>query len=215
MSPPALLAMSTSTRKARCEVARIAVIVDELFEDAEFRVPCDQLRNAGHQVVVVGHDANRELRGKKGKETITTEVSVRDVSAEEFDALVIPGGYAPDKLRMNPDMVEFTRDFCLEGKTVAAICHAGSMLVEADVADGRTVTSYPSIKRDLVNAGAHWVDREVVEDGNLITSRNVGDLPAFCDALLRQLRGQVPERVSLPLAPESTAAKREHHPVVH
>jgi protease I len=112
-------------------------------------------------------------------------------------------------------MVGFTQDFFLRDKTVAAICHAGSMLVEADVADGRTVTSWPSIKRDLINAGAHWVDREVVEDGHLITSRKIGDLPAFCTTLLRQLAGTVPERVPLPLAPPGTAAQRSSHPTVH
>jgi protease I len=196
-------------------MARVAVIVDDSFEDSELRVPCEQLRKAGHQVVIVGREAGLELTGKKGHEKARTDLSVREATADDFDALVIPGGYSPDRLRLDEKMVGFTLDFFLQGKTVAAICHAGSMLIEADVADGRTVTSWPSIKRDLINAGAHWVDREVVEDGNLITSRKIGDLAAFCTALLRQLDGTIPERVQLPLAPEGTAAQRTSHPIVH
>jgi protease I len=93
-------------------------------------------------------------------------------------------------------MVDFTRQMVDAGKPVAAVCHAGSMLIEADVVDERTVTSWPSIKTDLLNAGAHWVDQEVVEDGNLITSRRPDDLEAFSDAILRQLEGRIPERIS-------------------
>ncbi len=169
------------------QLARIAFLVDEMYEDSELRVPYDRVKQAGHEAVIVGLQAGKRLQGKKGKETFTVERSVADVSANEFDALVIPGGYSPDHLRTNAKAVGFTRDFDKTGKPIAAICHAGSMLVEADIADGRTVTSWPSVKTDLVNAGARWVDREVVEDRNLITSRNPGDLPAFSDAILRQV----------------------------
>jgi len=100
---------------------------------------------------------------------------------------VIPGGFAPDKLRMDDRIVAMVRDLAGSGKPVAAICHAGWLLVEADVVRGRTVTSYPSIRTDLRNAGATWVDREVVVDGNLVTSRRADDLPAFCAALLEQI----------------------------
>ena len=105
---------------------------------------------------------------------------------DDFDALVIPGGYSPDKLRIN-DMVEFTREFVQSGKPVAAICHAGWMLAEADPPRDRRLTSVRNIRTDLVNAGADWVDQEVVVDGNLITSRTPADLRPFCDALLEQL----------------------------
>lgn len=106
---------------------------------------------------------------------------------DDFDALVIPGGYSPDKLRINEGMVEFTREFVQSGKPVAAICHAGWMLAEAVVVRDRRLTSVRNIRTDLVNAGADWVDQEVVVDGNLITSRTPADLRPFCDALLEQL----------------------------
>ncbi len=171
-------------------MARIAMLLDDMFEDAEFRVPYERLRAAGHEVIVVGREAGKPLTGKQGKEKVSAERAAADVSADEFDAVVIPGGYSPDKLRTDMKMVNLTRETFLRGKPLAAVCHAPWMLVEADVADGRTVTSWPSIKTDLINAGARWVDREVVEDGNLITSRNPGDLEAFSAAILRQLAGE-------------------------
>src|SRR5688572_23785138 len=99
-----------------------------MFEDSEYRVPHDRLRQAGHSVVVVGREAKKELKGKKGRETITTDLAIREVSADEFDALVIPGGYSPDILRMDRKMVDFTRAFFEAGKPLAAVCHAGWML---------------------------------------------------------------------------------------
>jgi protease I len=168
-------------------MAKIAFIVDEMFEDSEFRLPYDRVKEQGHQPTVVGLEKNKKLEGKKGDETITTEAGIDEVRPDSFDALVIPGGYSPDKIRTNENMVAFTRAMVEAGKPVAAVCHAGWMLAEADVLKGKTVTSWPSIKTDLVNAGADWVDQEVVEDGNLITSRNPGDLEAFSKALLSQL----------------------------
>jgi protease I len=177
---------------------RVAFIVDDLFEDSEFQVPYDRVRQAGHEAVIIGLEADKKLKGKKGAQ-VTTQIAARDVSAEDFDALVIPGGYSPDHLRSDPSMVELTREMYEAGKPVAAICHAGWMLAEADIASGRTVTSWPSIKTDLVNAGANWVDREVVQDDNLITSRKPDDLPAFTNALLEQLEHQnEPSKVRRP-----------------
>ena len=175
-------------------MARIAIILAKDFEDSEFRVPYDRLREAGHDVVVIGVK-KEELQGKKGKETFTPDQTIDDVTADQFDALVIPGGYSPDHLRTSRAVVRLTREIFDADKPVAAICHAGWMLVEADIAEGKTVTSWPSIKTDLINAGARWVDREVVEDGNVITSRNPDDLPAFCEAILRQLAGDKPGRI--------------------
>jgi len=175
-------------------MARIAIIADDMFEDSELRQPYDRLREAGHEVVLVGLEAGKQITGKRGEEKLTIERGVKDVSANEFDALVIPGGYSPDKLRMSRPMVAFTRAVFDQGKLVAAVCHAPWMLVEADVAEGRTVTSWPSIRTDLINAGARWVDREVVEDGNLITSRKPDDLPAFSQAILRRLEERAGER---------------------
>ncbi len=176
-------------------MARIMFIVDSDFEDSEFRVPYDRVKQAGHEAVIVGIEAGKQLEGKNGKEIITAEKSAKDVSVDQFDALVIPGGYSPDHLRMDEGMVDLVRSFFEEGKPVAAVCHAGSMLVEADIADGRTLTSWPSIKTDLINAGAYWVNREVVEDGNLITSRKPDDLKAFSDALLRQIDQGISPRI--------------------
>ncbi|AUX23238.1 glutamine amidotransferase [Sorangium cellulosum] len=186
-------------------MARVAFLVDEMFEDSEFRVPYDRVRSAGHEAVLVGLAAGKELVGKRGKETIRTERAAEDVSEDDFDAVVIPGGYSPDHVRTSTAAVGLVRNAFNQGKPVAAICHAGWVLAEADIADGRTLTSWPSIKTDLLNAGARWVDREVVEDGNLITSRKPDDLPAFCDALLGQLERGAPARAEPATAPEGTA----------
>jgi protease I len=168
-------------------VAKVAFIMDELFEDSEFRFPYDRVKEAGHEATVIGLEKGKHVEGKKGKESVTTDASIKDVNPSDFDALVIPGGYSPDKIRVNPSMVEFTRTIAGEGKPVAAICHAGWMLAEADLVSGKTVTSWPSIKTDLINAGANWVDQEVVEDGNIITSRKPDDLEAFTKTLLSQI----------------------------
>lgn len=167
-------------------MARIAFIVDDMFEDAEFTDPYDKITKAGHTVVIVGLSAAKEITGMNGTRA-TVELAPAEADAEEVDALVIPGGYSPDKVRTDDYLVTSTKRMFDEGKPVAAICHAGWVLAEADILRGRTVTSFPSIKTDLKNAGASWVDKEVVADANLITSRNPGDIPAFCDALLAQL----------------------------
>ncbi|RKH92883.1 type 1 glutamine amidotransferase [Corallococcus sp. AB004] len=192
-------------------MARIAFIVANDFEDSEFQVPFDTLKQAGHEPVVIGVEAGKTLKGKKGAE-IRTEKAVKEVKAADFAALVIPGGYSPDHLRMDIGMVGFVRDFFKADKTIAAVCHGPWMLVEADIADERTVTSFPSIKTDLINAGARWVDRQVVEDGNLITSRKPDDLEAFCAAVLRQLKDGIAPRLESPLAPQATA---DRAPPVH
>lgn len=192
-------------------MARIALIIDQMFEDSEFRIPYDRLREAGHQVDLVGVEAHKPLEGKQHREQITTEKAAAEVTADQYDALVIPGGYSPDKLRTSIDMVRLTRDMVLAGKPVAAVCHGPWMLVEADVADGRTLTSWPSIKTDLINAGARWIDREVVEDGNLVTSRKPDDLEAFARAILGQLEHGVAERLDQAHAPRTPS----HEPVVH
>lgn len=168
-------------------MAKVAFIMDELFEDSEFRFPYDRIAEAGHEPVVVGLAKGKKVEGKKGNETVTTDASIDDVNADDFDALVIPGGYSPDKIRSNSAMVDFTQQIARSGKPVAAICHAGWMLAEADLVAGKTVTSYGSIKTDLINAGANWVDQEVVEDGNIITSRKPDDLEAFTKTLLSQI----------------------------
>ena len=168
-------------------MAKVAFIMDNVFEDSEFRVPYDRVKEAGHEPVIIGLEKGKELEGKKGKEKVTTDASIEEVSPRDFDALVIPGGYSPDLIRTNEKMVSFVRSLYEGQKPVAAICHAGWLLAEADIAKGKTLTSWPSIKTDLVNAGANWVDQEVVEDANLITSRKPDDLEAFSKTLLSQI----------------------------
>ena len=168
-------------------MAKVAFIMDEMFEDSEFRVPYDRVKEAGHEPVVIGLEAGKQVEGKKGDEKVTIDSAVGDVAADDFAALVIPGGYSPDKIRTDDKMVALTKAIGAAGKPVAAICHAGWMLAEADLVRGKTVTSWSSIRTDLINAGAEWVDQEVVEDGNIITSRKPDDLEAFSKALLGQL----------------------------
>lgn len=175
-------------------MSRIAILVDNMFEDSELAVPLDRLRSAGHAVELVGKSPGAQVEGLHHKERVTIQKAVRDVSENDYDALVIPGGYSPDHLRTDRDAVRFTRAMAVAGKPVAAVCHAPWMLIEADLADDRMVTSWPSVRTDLVNAGAHWVDREVAIDGNIITSRRPGDLAAFSDAILQQLAEGPPER---------------------
>lgn len=168
-------------------MARVAFVVGEDFEDTEFRVPFDRVRQAGHDVIVVGKKAGEELRGKKGKETVHTQVAASSLHADDFDAIVIPGGYSPDHLRMDAGVVSFVRSIWQDGKPVAAVCHGPSLLIEADLVRGKTLTSWPSIKKDLINAGATWVDERVVEDGGIITSRNPHDVDAFSRAITKRL----------------------------
>ncbi len=170
-------------------MARVAFIMDNMFEDSEYEVPADRVREAGHEPVVVGLEAGKKLTGLKGK-TVHTDKAIQEVVPDEFDAVVIPGGYSPDKLRSSPEMVDLLRAAYGAGKPVAAVCHAPWLLAEAGLTKAHTVTSWPSIRTDLVNAGAEWVDEEVVEHGNLITSRNPDDLEAFSKAVLSQLEGR-------------------------
>lgn len=190
-------------------MARIAFILDDTFEDSEFRIPYDRLTESGFDCVVIASEGKKEVKGKKGEEIVRPDRHIGEVSSDEFDALVIPGGYSPDRLRMDPAMVRFTREMFESGKTVAAVCHGPWMLAEADVLGGRSVTSWPSVRTDLVNAGAEWVDREVVEDGNLITSRKPMDLPAFSDAIQRHLSGMIVDREA-----RFEGRGREEHPTI-
>ncbi len=168
-------------------MANIAFVLGEDFEDSEFRKPYDGLRARGHRIDIIGERAGTLLKGKKGTEEVKVEKAVADVDAESYDALVIPGGYSPDHLRMNASMVQLTQSMLRGGKVVAAVCHGPQLLIEAEGVKGRVVTSWPSVRKDLENAGATWVDEEVHVDGKLITSRKPDDLPAFTEAIAKQL----------------------------
>lgn len=168
-------------------MATIAMPVGEGFEDSEFSKPCERFREAGHEILTFGTERGERIWGKRGQAMVTVDYVADDLDANTIDALVIPGGYSPDHLRTNQSVVSFVRQFVESGKPVAAICHGPQLLIEAEVVEGRELTSWPSVRKDLENAGARWVDREVVEDGNVITSRSPDDLDAFCDAILHRL----------------------------
>ena len=169
-------------------MAKIAMLIGADFEDSEVTVPRSRLEEAGHEVVPLGSRAGETVTGKRGKASVEVQDAASDRDPDEFDALLIPGGYSPDHLRMDRDVVAFVLDFSATGKPIAAVCHGPQLLIEADLVRGKQVTSWPSVRRDLENAGAVWVDREVVIDDPLITSRKPDDLGAFSDALLSALR---------------------------
>jgi protease I len=168
-------------------MSRIAFVLGDDFEDSEFRIPYDGLKASGHEIDILGVEAGATVSGKKGKEKVTIDKAVGDVDARTYDALVIPGGYSPDHLRMDAGMVSFVGDMAKGNKLIAAVCHGPQLLIEANVVRSKTMTSWPSVKTDLINAGARWVDQEVARDGKLITSRKPDDLPAFTRAIDQQL----------------------------
>lgn len=168
-------------------MSKVAVIITDMFEDSEYTEPVQAFEKAGHGIVHVGLEAGATVRGKKDNTPVIIDRAVKDVDVDEFDALLIPGGYSPDKIRVDEDAVRFAGNFVKSGKPVFAICHAAQLLITADVLRGKTMTGYKSIIQDIKNAGAHFVDREVVVDDNLVSSRNPGDLPAFISASLEKL----------------------------
>ena len=167
---------------------RIACLLDSDFEDSEFRKPYEAFIGAGHEVLIIGSQAGTELEGKKGEESVRTDAGIGDVSPDGFDALFIPGGYSPDHLRADNRMVEFTRSFFRRERPVFAVCHGPQLLITADVVNGRTLTAWKTVQVDLARAGANVIDREVVVDRNLVTSRQPDDLDAFCRESLAMLR---------------------------
>ena len=166
---------------------RVAMLVEDEFEDRELTGPLATLRAAGAIVTVIGPTKGASYRGKKGEATMTADLSAGEARMRDFDALVIPGGHAPDKMRMRHAMVDLARDAMDAGKPVAAICHGPQLLISANALRGRTLTCWPSIAIDVKNAGGRYVDKPVVEDGNLITSRKPDDVPVFSEAIIRAL----------------------------
>jgi protease I len=168
----------------RISDARILMIATDGFEDSELMEPRRLLLEAGAKLTLASLDTD-EIEGDKGEAKIKPDLTIDQVSAGDYDALVLPGGTKnPDKLRMNERVVATVREFAQSGKPVAAICHGPWLLVEADVVRGRKVTSWPSVRTDLRNAGAEVVDEEAVTDANIVTSRKPEDIPAFVDAFV-------------------------------
>jgi len=165
---------------------RIAVLAENMYQEMELWVPYFRFKEEGAEVKIVGAGGAKSYTSKHGY-PVAVDAQAESVSAVEFDAVVVPGGYAPDLMRRHEAMVRLVREAAQQGKVVAGICHAGWMLVSAGVLPGKRATSFFSIKDDLVAAGAKWVDQEVVVDGNLITSRRPDDLPAFCREIIKAL----------------------------
>lgn len=165
---------------------RVIILVEQMFNDHEFWYPFFRLKEAGAEVTVVGSGSSETYTGKFGTEVAADTTADRIVSVD-YDAVIIPGGYAPDHMRRYPAMVNLVRELFDAKKVVASICHGGWMLASAEIVAGHTVTSFIAIKDDLIHAGARWVDAEVVVDENLITSRKPEDLPAFMKAVLAGL----------------------------
>ncbi|GGF89641.1 protease [Azorhizobium oxalatiphilum] len=171
--------------------SRILIVATNGFEQSELEVPRDELRKAGANVKVASLDG-KDIRGWDQKDwgrAVPADMKIADARMDDFDALVLPGGQInPDILRADKQTMELVRAFLSSGKTVAAICHGPWLLVEADAVRGRNVTSFNSIRKDLENAGGTWVDKEVVTDAGIITSRSPQDLPAFVAKIIEEIR---------------------------
>lgn len=165
---------------------KIAVLLENLFDDRELIYPYFRLLEAGYEVHLVAPEKDKEYKSKNGLPEVSTHSSA-EISAEDYDAVVIPGGFSPDLMRRTSATVEFVREMDKAEKIVAAICHGPWMMASSCDLKGKKVTSFMSIKDDLVNAGADYLDQEVVVDGHLITSRTPKDLPAFLRAILEKL----------------------------
>ncbi len=166
---------------------KAAVLVEDAYQVLEVWYPYFRLREEGIETVLLGTGSKKEYKSKEGYPA-REELSIKNARAGDFSAVVIPGGYAPDILRRYKEVNKFVRDMYRNKKVVAAICHGGWVLASAGILKGKKVTGFSAIKDDLVNAGAEFIDEEVVVDGNLITSRNPYDLPAFCKEMIKQLK---------------------------
>ncbi len=168
---------------------RVAVLVDRSFEDLEFWAPTMRLREEGAEVIVAGREADTTFTGKHGL-TATTKAAARTLDPDRLDAVVVPGGWAPDKLRRDDGVTDLVRDMDAREKIVAQICHAGLVGISAGIVEGRRATGSQGIKDDLVNAGAEWVDEAAFQEDHLVWGRVVKDIPAFCRTLVQALKEQ-------------------------
>lgn len=162
---------------------RVAVLAENDYEDLEIWYPLIRLQEAGAEITVVGTGSAPAYNGKHGL-VVKVDKNADEVSARDFDAVIVPGGWAPDRLRRYPAVLKLVKDADAQGKVVGAICHAGWVLCSAGILKDRTATSVAAIKDDMINAGARWVDQSVVNDAGLVTSRTPADLPDFCRTLI-------------------------------
>jgi protease I len=168
---------------------RIAILVEEGFEDSELIEPLRAMKDANARVVIVGSGSRDSYGGKRGSANVKADTTADKVNGKDFDAIIVPGGHAPDRMRLYQSMIDLVKDAYDSGKVVAAICHGPQLLISAGILRDRQVTSWPSVAVDLKNAGANWIDEPVVRDGTLITSRKPADIPKFNKALIEALVG--------------------------
>lgn len=168
-------------------MSKVAFLLADQFEDSEMQVPYEEVKKAGHQADIIGLKQGQEVKGKQGKVTYTTDKAIADVSIQDYDAVVIPGGSSPENLRLDSHILKFVTEADQASKPIASICHGPQILASADLLKGRTITSYPPLQDDMVNAGATFKDEEVIVDRNFITSRTPKDEPAFVRELLKVL----------------------------
>ena len=170
-------------------MAKVATVMTDLFEDVEFTSPRDALVEAGHEVTVIGPEADQTVTGKQGDAKIETDLGIDDANPEDYDALLIPGGYSPDNLRGDDRFLEFTRHFANAEKPIFSICHAPQLLVNADVLQGKDATAVSQVAVDVKNAGGNYIDEAVViDDSGLVSSRTPDDLPQFNEAIVNALK---------------------------
>ena len=167
---------------------RIAILAENNYQELELWYPLLRLREAGAEVKVIGTGSAETYTSKRGY-PVTVDAAADEVEAADFDAVIVPGGYAPDLMRRYEAVLNLVREAHQQGKVVAAICHAGWVLASAGILKGRKATCVSAIKDDVINAGATYLDQEVVRDGNIITSRVPTDLPAFCRTIIAALEG--------------------------
>ncbi|MFC1846705.1 type 1 glutamine amidotransferase domain-containing protein [Chloroflexota bacterium] len=166
------------------DIKRIAILVEEGFEDSELIEPIRAMKSIDMRVLIVGSGSAEIYTGKSRKTPITVDTTAEKVKAEDIIGIIVPGGYAPDRMRMHQPMIDLVKEAHDLGKIIAAICHGPQLLISAEILRGRCVTSWPSIALDLRNAGAKWIDAPVVQDGNIITSRKPADLPKFIKTII-------------------------------
>jgi protease I len=165
---------------------RVAIMVDEMYQVLEVWYPYYRLKEAGIAVDLVAAEAKRQYHSKEGYPCVS-DMAANDAKSGFYDAMVIPGGFAPDFMRRSPEVIKFANDMVNAGKVIAAICHGGWLLCSTPIYKGKRATCFMAIKDDIKNAGAEYIDAECIVDGNLITSRKPDDLPAFCMAILKAL----------------------------
>ena len=169
-------------------MSKVAVMITDMFEDSEYAQPAAAFEKAGHELTHVGLNGGVTVKGIKHGTPVQVDKAAREVKVGDFDALLIPGGYSPDLLRVDQQVVRFVKEFVDSGKPVCMICHAPQLLITAQVLKGRKITGWKSLIQDIKNAGAEFIDQEVVEDGNLISSRSPADLPAFIRTCSERLK---------------------------